>query len=167
MKKLIFPGLFLALAGFGCGESPSTTHTAARAETVTIGSESDVIGAESDDDSMPPTTYARQECSLSEVQFEAGSDTMTDEGYSRLSELGQCVQAGEINRLTVMGNDDPQMEGEEAHKLATRRAMIVVDFLMDEGVQEPDVSYSAENGSESFVLVWPEAVVAAVPTNQI
>jgi outer membrane protein OmpA-like peptidoglycan-associated protein len=166
MKKLLLPGLILGLAGFGCGSESPDPSTTARADTVTIGAESDVIALGDDSGEAMAMTYARQECTLNEVQFESGEDTLTEEGYARLHELGTCVKAGEIAELMVIGREDPSLGAAETHRLAERRAMVVVDYLLDEGVEEPDVRYDARQGVEGFALVWPDAVLAARNPNQ-
>lgn len=161
MKKLLLPSIFLALAGFGCGSDEGDT-TPVRAETVTIGDESDVIalGDESPTSYGEPIAYARSECSLNEVQFPAGESSLDEAGYERLHELSVCLKAGEIAQVHVVGMDDPETDADREHALAERRAMLVVDYLLDEGLDEPDVRYEDRQDIEGFVLTWPEAVVA-------
>ena len=159
MKKLLLPSLLLTLAGFGCGNSAEDTSPV-RAQTVTIGSEMDVIDTDNSPEAYEAATYAREQCTLNEVQFSAGEYALDEAGYERLDQLASCLKGGEIGELTVVGVDDPEANAEDAHHLAERRAMLVVDYLLDAGLDEPDVRYDGQSQATAFVLTWPNAQVA-------
>lgn len=159
MKKLLLPSLLLALAGFGCGSSGEETSPV-RAQTVTIGSELDAIDPETERESPQAPVYTRHECTLNEVQFPAGEYTLPEDGYERLDQLADCVKAGEIGQLFVVGVNDPEASVDDAHSLAARRAMLVVDYLLDSGLDQPDVRFDNQQNAASFVLTWPDAQIA-------
>ncbi len=159
IKKLLLPSLLLSLAGFGCGNSGEETTSTARAQTVTIGSEMDVIETDTERTDYNPT-YTREECTLNEVQFDGGEYTLDEEGYERLDVLASCHKAGEIGQLLVVGVDDPDMDDDRRHHIAERRAMLVVDYLLDAGLDEPDVRFESRQQAAGFVLTWPDQQIA-------
>ena len=70
------------------------------------------------------------------------------------------LKAGEIGQLLVVGVDDPEMDDDRRHHVAERRAMLVVDYLLDAGLDEPDVRFESRQQAAGFVLTWPDQQIA-------